>query len=151
MKVYIASDHAGYEYKGEIIKFLEEGGYEVIDCGNEKYDSNDDYPDFIIPLAEKVSKAVDSFGIALGRSGNGEAIAANKVEGVRAAMGFSPQMTKKAREDNDANILCLGADYVDLQTACKAVEIFLKTPFSGIDRHARRIKKIKDYETSKDR
>lgn len=160
MKIYIASDHGGFEYKEEIKKFLVEIGYEVEDMGNTKFDPDDDYPDFVIPLAEKVAfrwvrqahhKQVQgelSFGIVLGRSGNGEAIAANKVKGIRAALCLNGKMAIMAREHNDANILSLGADYVDLETAKKIVEVFLKTPFSNEERHKRRLEDIKKIEAN---
>ena len=111
--------------------------------GNIKLDPEDDYPDFVIPLAEKVSKEPDSFGVVLGRSGNGEAIVANKVKGVRAALCLNEKMAKMAREHNDANILSLGADYIDFETAKNVVEVFLTTPFSNKEKHKRRIEKIK--------
>jgi ribose 5-phosphate isomerase B len=149
MKVYIASDHGGYHYKEEIEKYLKRKGYEIIDMGNKDFDSNDDYPDFVFPLAEKVAKEKGSFGVVLGRSGNGELIAANKVKGIRAVMGCSVKMAKLAREHNDANVLALGADYINLRQALDSVEVFLKTKFSGKERHKRRVRKIADYENSR--
>jgi ribose 5-phosphate isomerase B len=149
MKIYLASDHGGYFYKEEIQKHLEGKGYAVEDVGNLDFVKEDDYPDFVIPLAEKVAKDKKSLGIVLGRSGNGELIAANKVKGARAVMGCSAAMVKKAKEDNDPNILSLGADFLTLQQALDCVEVFLKTSFSKVERHARRVKKITDYESSK--
>lgn len=146
MKIYTASDHGGYQYKEKLKKYLNEQGYEVEDIGAHGLNPDDDYPDFVFPLAERVSKDPGSLGIALGRSGNGEAIAANKIKGIRAALCVNGEMAQKAREHNNANILSLGADYVSLKDAKKVVETFLKTPFSNADRHKRRLEKITRYE-----
>lgn len=148
MKVYIASDHGGYKYKGDLKKYLQGKGYEVEDMGARERDPVDDYPDFVIPLALRVSQSKEVLGIVIGRSGNGEQIAANKVRGIRAALCLNEPMAKKAREDNDANVLALGADFINLETAKKIVEVFLETPFSKEEKHKRRIDKISDYETS---
>jgi len=145
-KIYITSDHGGYQYKEELKVFLKDSGYEVEDMGNKKLDPEDDYPDFVIPLAEKVLKEPDSFGIVLGRSGNGEAIAANKVKGIRAALCLNEKMAKMAREHNDANVLSLGADYIDLETAKKIAEAFIKTSFSNEEKHKRRLVKLEKFE-----
>jgi ribose 5-phosphate isomerase B len=147
MKVYIASDHGGFELKRKLMEYLEGLSYQVEDLGNSKLDSRDDYPDFMIPLAEKVVSK-NGLGIIIGRSGNGEAMAANKVKGARAAVCINETMARKAREDNNANVLSLGADYVDLDQAKKITEAFLKTEFSKADRHVRRIEKISSYESS---
>lgn len=146
-KVYIASDHGGYNLKKVLINYLSEKGYEVTDEGDKTFDSKDDYPDFIIPMAEKVAKE-ESLGIVLGRSGNGEAIAANKVKGIRAAVCLNVEMARKARMDNNANIVSLGADLISQPEALSVVDAFLETPFSEEERHKRRIKKISQYETS---
>ena len=148
MKVYLASDHGGFFYKEEIQKYLEGQGYDVVDCGNDKYDEDDDFTDFVFPLSEKVAKDKGSFGIVLGRSGNGELIAANKVKGIKAVMGCSPKMAEIARKHNDANVLALGADHMNLQQALDAVEVFLKTEPLDNKRYRRRIKKTLDYENS---
>lgn len=146
-KIYIASDHGGYNLKEVLISYLSKKGYEVIDEGNKTFDTNDDYPDFIIPMSEKVVKD-KCVGIVLGRSGNGEAIAANKVKGIRAALCMNVEMARKARMDNDANILSLGADIIAQPEALEVVDAFLETPFSGKERHIRRINKISQYESS---
>lgn len=148
MKVFIGSDHGGYQLKEELKTFLAGKGIEVVDLGAHALDPQDDYPDFVIPVAEKVASDPGSFGIVLGRSGNGEAIAANKGRGIRAALCLSIEMAKKAREHNDANTLSLGADFVDPETAKRIVEAFLTTPFSNEERHKRRIKKITEYESA---
>ncbi len=148
MKIYIASDHGGYYLKEELKNYLSSKGYSVTDMGNSKFDKNDDYTDFIFPLSEKVAKDKGSMGIVLGRSGNGEAIAANKVKGIRAALCLSERHAKKARDNNDANTLCLGADFISSTTAKKIVDTFLKTRFSRAKRHNRRVSKIKKYEST---
>lgn len=146
MKVYIASDHGGFEYKKELKKYLKGKGYEVEDLGAHEFDPKDDYADFVFPLALRVSKKLGSFGVVLGRSGNGEQITANKVKGIRAVLCFNEKMAQKAREHNDANVLSLGADYIELKEAKKIVEIFLSSPYPAEERHARRIGKITSYE-----
>lgn len=148
MKIYIASDHGGFNLKEELKKDLQEAGHEVEDFGNKSYEPEDDYPDFVFPLAEKVAAEPESLGIILGRSGNGEAMAANKVKGVRAALCLSEEMARKAREDNNANVLALGADFVETEKAKKIVGVFINTRFSGEERHQRRVGKITSYETS---
>ncbi len=148
MNIYIASDHGGYELKKKLVSYLQEKGYAIEDMGNKKDDPQDDYPDFILPLAEKVAKEIGATGIILGRSGNGEAIAANKVKGIRAAVCSDVQMAKMAREHNDANILSLGADYVDLKTAKAIADTFLETFFSKDEKHKRRVNKITSYESA---
>jgi len=148
MIVYLASDHAGYWLKESLKEDLRSLGHEVVDIGNNKYDPDDDYPDFVIPLAQKVAEQAGSFGIVIGRSGNGEAIAANKVKGARAAVCLTEEMALLARRDNDANILALGASFVDANHAEKIAAVFLDTPFPEEERHSRRIKKISSYEAS---
>jgi ribose 5-phosphate isomerase B len=147
MRVFIAADHGGYELKEVLKSYLGDKGIKVIDVGNSEYDPNDDYPDFVLPLSEKVSKE-GGVGIVIGMSGNGEQIAANKVEGIRAALCASSKLAKKAREDNHANVLALGADFIDETTAKETVDTFLKTEFSKEERHVRRVKKITSYESS---
>lgn len=149
MKIYIASDHAGYWLKDSLKEDLKSWGHEVEDLGNFEYDPTDDYPDFVIPLAEKVRDNSGSLGIVIGRSGNGEAIAANKVKGVRAAVCLNEGLAKKAREDNNANVLSLGADFIDQYQAEKIVGIFIDTPFPETERHKRRIEMIAKYEASR--
>ncbi len=150
MRIYIGADHGGYQLKEELKAFLTKKGYEIEDLGAHTLDPQDDYPDFVIPTALRVaqSKPGEAMGIVIGRSGNGEAIASNKVKGIRAALCLSEEMAKKAREHNDANMLSLGGDFVDPETAKKIVETFLNTPFSNEERHVRRIQKIKEHESA---
>ena len=144
MTIYLASDHAGFELKNILVEFLRAQGRDVEDIGPAALQPGDDYPDFIKPLAQKVAKNKGSFGIALGGSGEGESIAANRVEGARAAeyYGGNLEVVRLAREHNDANVLSLGARFINTEHAKEAVELFLSTPFSGDERHARRIKKL---------
>jgi ribose 5-phosphate isomerase B len=146
--IYIASDHAGFYLKKALIAYLGVKEYEVDDCGAFEMDEADDYPDFIVPCAKKVAADKDSVGIVIGGSGNGEAIAANKVKGIRAAVynGGSAEIAKLAKLHNNANILSLGARFISEDQAKKAVSEWLETKFEGDERHVRRIKKISDLE-----
>lgn len=148
MKIYIGADHGGYKLKEELKKYLAEFGHEIEDMGAHTLNPQDDYPDFVFPVAEKVAQDPQSIGIVLGRSGVGEAIAANKVKGIRAALVWNEQVAVKAREHSDANILSLGADFIDKETAKRIVKIFLETQFSQEERHRRRIGKISSHESS---
>lgn len=150
MKVYLGTDHAGFELKEKIKAYLNEGHYEVEDCGAFEFDKNDDYPDFISKAAEKVSKYPTSRGIIFGKSGAGECIVANKIKRIRAILGFNMENVKLAREHNDANILSLGSAFTNTELAKELVIIFLQTPFSNEERHIRRINKIKEIETKSD-
>ena len=148
MKVYFASDHAGFEMKEKLKEYLKGEGYEVEGLGDFVYNENDDYPDFISKAALAVAQDPDSKGIILGGSGQGEAIAANKIKGIRAAVyyGGPEDIVKLSREHNDANMLSLGARFLSQEEAQKAVDLWLKTPFSEEERHKRRIEKIKELE-----
>src|SRR3990167_1704705 len=131
--IYLASDHAGFELKEKIEEFLKSKGYEVEDVGPHKLDPTDDYPDFIYPAAKKVSENPGSKGIILGKSGEGEAIVANKVKGIRAVVyyGYQEEMIQLTREHNDANVLSLGAGFVSEEDAKKVVEMWLSTNFTN--------------------
>ena len=146
MKIYLASDHAGFELKEKIKAFLIKKNYTVENVGDFEEDKNDDYPDFIAKAAEKVSEDPSSRGIVFGKSGAGEEIVANKFKNVRAVVGFNKENVKLAREDNDANVLSLGSEFVDESQAFDFVTLFLETPFSNEPRHKRRIKKISNLE-----
>ena len=140
--ICLSGDHAGFKLKEKIKNFLGERNFEVKDFGPLTYDKNDDYPDFVISMARAVKKN-KAFGIIFAGSGEGEAIAVNKLKGIRAGVyhGKNLQVVKATREHNDANILCIGARFVSEPEAKKAVEIFLKTKFLG-GKHKRRIKKF---------
>jgi ribose 5-phosphate isomerase B len=146
MKIYLGADHAGFELKEKIKKYLIEEKYNVVDCGNLVFDKNDDYPDFISRVAENVSVNVESYGIALGKSGAGECIVANKFREIRAILAVNENNVRLAREHNDANVISIGSEIIDLENAKKLINIFLKTPFSADERHIRRINKIKAIE-----
>lgn len=142
--IYIASDHAGFYLKKSLIQYLGVKEYEVEDCGAFKMDESDDYPDFIVPCASKVAGDKDSVGIVIGGSGNGEAIAANKVKGIRAAVfyGSNAEIARLAKLHNNANILSIGARFTSDDEAKKAVAMWLETKFENEQRHVRRIGKI---------
>lgn len=146
--IYIGSDHAGYELKEKLKIFLKELEYEVTDKGAFSLDKDDDYPDFIIPVAMAVASDIDSLGIVLGGSGQGEAISANKIDGIRAIeyYGGDLEIIKLGREHNDANILSIGARFVTEEEAKEAVNLFINTNFSEEKRHIRRINEIKKQE-----
>lgn len=164
MKVYLATDHAGFELKNKVTEFLKTEGYEVEDCGPFSYDKNDDYPDWISRAAKKVSENPDSIGIVFGGSGQGEAIVANKFKNVRCAVFYGPiippiatditgktsddpfEMLRLTREHNNANILSLGVRFINEDEAKNAIKLFLQTKYSGEERHARRIEKISALE-----
>ncbi len=141
MKIYLGSDHAGYELKEKLKIFLGSLGYEVEDKGAFSLNPIDDYPDFITPVAEAVASDVKSMGIVLGGSGEGEAMNANRTEGVRACefYGGNMDVVRVCREHNNANILSLGARFISEEEAKEAVKLFLETKFSGDERHLRRL------------
>jgi len=143
-KIFLGSDHAGFELKEEIKKYLLNLGFEVKDMGAHKLEPKDDYPDFIIPVAKKVAGNPANKGIIFGASGQGEAIAANKIKGVRAALyyGGNMEIIRLSRTHNNANILSLGARFLAKKEAIEAVRLWLKNDFSNEARHIRRIKKI---------
>jgi ribose 5-phosphate isomerase B len=147
--LYLASDHAGFELKKEIVAFLKQQKIRFVDVGPHSYDPEDDYPDFIIPAAQKVAENPQrNKAIILGGSGQGEAIAANKVRGVRAAVfyGGHPDILTLSKEHNDANILSLGARFLSKPEMKRAITKWLSTRFPRHKRHVRRIEKIKKFE-----
>jgi len=146
MKIYLAGDHAGFEYKEQIKESLIKEQYDVIDCGAYIFDVNDDYPDFISKVGENVGKNINSYGIIFGKSGTGECIVANKYKGARAFLGINEKNVKLARAHNDANIISFGSEIVSLQEVKNLTKLFLETPFSKDERHIRRINKIKELE-----
>lgn len=151
MRIHIGTDHAGFELKEYLVECLEDKGYEVIDHGAYEYDSADDYPVFCIDAAEGVvDDEQGALGIVIGGSGNGEQIAANKVEGIRAILAWNDETAALGREHNDANIISVGARQHTNEEVLDMVMTFLETPFSGSERHERRIQMIADYEQSGD-
>ncbi len=150
MRIHIGSDHAGLELKGALVEYLKSKGHEVTDHGPHQYDALDDYPDFCIPAAKATIKDKGSLGIVLGGSGNGEQIAANKVKGVRAALAWSVETAKLAREHNDANVVGIGGRMHTIDECKVIIDAFIETPFTNDERHIRRIKKIAKYEEGDD-
>jgi len=152
MRIHIATDHAGLELSHHLIAELTADGHELVDHGPAAYDPEDDYPAFCLRAAEAVvtdqRSGVEALGIVLGGSGNGEQIAANKVEGVRAALAWNEDTARLAREHNDANVVALGGRQHTVEEATHLVRLFVAEPFSGAERHARRIGKIAAYETT---
>jgi ribose 5-phosphate isomerase B len=150
MRVYVASDHAGFEFKAFLRAYLSERGFDVVDVGAHEYDADDNYPAFCIEAGRRVVADAGSLGVVIGGSGNGEQIAANKVAGVRAALAWNADTARLAREHNDANVVAIGARMHDDWAAAALVEMFLATPFSGAERHARRIAEVTRYEAAPD-
>ena len=146
MRVHIGSDHAGLELKDALVAHLKNAGHDVVDHGPHEYDALDDYPVFCIPAAQAVANENGSFGIVLGGSGNGEQIAANKVKGIRAALVWSVETAKLAREHNDANVIAIGGRMHPIEMCKELIDVFLATPFTNDERHVRRIGLISNFE-----
>ena len=152
MKIFVGTDHAGYVLKDKLVSSLKGAGYEVVDKGAYKYDEEDDYPDFVIPVAEEVSKdPKNAKGIILGGTGEGEAIAANRFPNIRAVVSYGnakpivddeSNIIIRSRQHNNSNILSLGARYFTEESIMEAVNLWLNTPFSEDERHIRRLAKI---------
>jgi ribose 5-phosphate isomerase B len=151
MRVHLGSDHAGLELKEHLLNWLADHGHEAVDHGPFVYDADDDYPVFCLRAADAVAADwqdghTGSLGVVIGGSGNGEAIAANKVKGVRAALVWSEETAVLARQHNDANVISVGGRMHTLEDMTRFIEIFLTTPFTGEARHVRRIALLTDYE-----
>ena len=146
MRVYLGSDHAGFELKAAVLSHLSDAGHEVIDIGPAQYTAGDDYPPYCIETGRRVVADPGSLGVVIGGSGNGEQIAANKVAGVRAALAWNLDTAQLARQHNDANIVSLGARMHDIPTALSFVDAFVSTEFSHDPRHQRRIDLVSAYE-----
>ncbi len=146
MRVYLGSDHAGFELKAAVLSHLSGAGHEVIDIGPAQYTAGDDYPPYCIETGRRVVADPGSLGVVIGGSGNGEQIAANKVDGVRAALAWNLDTAQLARQHNDANIVSLGARMHDIPTALTFVDAFVSTEFSHDPRHQRRIDLVSAYE-----
>ncbi|TVT60082.1 ribose-5-phosphate isomerase [Amycolatopsis rhizosphaerae] len=146
MRVYLGSDHAGFELKNHLVAYLQGQGHEVTDIGPFVYDAADDYPAFCIETARRVVADEGSLGIVLGGSGNGEQIAANKVKGARAALAWKPEIAQLAREHNHAQLIGIGARMHTVEEAEAIVDAFLNTPPSPDERHGRRVQQLLDYE-----
>ena len=143
MKIVLATDHAGFDLKNHVKDYFTKKGYQIEDFGAYKFNSVDDYPDFIMPAARVVGSSKNTFGIIFGGSGQGEAMAANRVKGVRAVVYYDgpKKIIELSRMHNDANILSLGARFLSKEKAIEIIELWLKTPFDG-ERHLKRINKL---------
>jgi ribose 5-phosphate isomerase B len=146
VRVYLGSDHAGFELKNHLVAHLRAQGHEVTDIGPRVYDAADDYPAFCIETARRVVADEGSLGIVVGGSGNGEQIAANKVKGARAGLAWSTETAKLAREHNHAQLIGVGARMHTTEEATEIVETFLATPVSDEERHARRVRQLLEFE-----
>jgi ribose 5-phosphate isomerase B len=146
MRVYLGSDHAGFELKNTVIDHLKQNGHEPVDCGAYEYDPEDDYPAFCIAAAERTIGDPGSLGIVIGGSGNGEQIAANKVPGVRCALGWNTETASLARQHNNAQVIGIGARMNTTEEALAIVDTFVSTPWSNAERHQRRIDILAEYE-----
>jgi ribose 5-phosphate isomerase B len=154
MRVHLGCDHAGLELKGHLLSWLAEHGYDPVDHGPFVYDPEDDYPVFCLRAAEAVAAerrdGLDSLGVVIGGSGNGEQMAANKVPGIRCALVWSDETAALAREHNDAEVVAVGGRMHSVEDMTRFVETFLTTAFSGAERHRRRIGMLRDYEQTRE-
>ena len=154
MRVHLGSDHAGLELKQHLVEWLREHGHQPVDHGPYAYDALDDYPCFCLRAAESVAaeraEGLDSLGVVIGGSGNGEQIAANKVEGIRCALVWSEETAVLAREHNDATMVAVGGRMHPVEDMTRFVEVFLATPFPGEERHVRRIGQLSTYDETKE-
>ncbi|WP_420370241.1 ribose-5-phosphate isomerase [Curtobacterium sp. L1-20] len=152
MRIHLGTDHAGLEFNKTLNAHLTEAGHDVVDHGPTEYDALDDYPSFCINAAHAVVQdqraGVAALGVVFGGSGNGEQIAANKVEGIRAALVWNESTALLARQHNDANVISIGARQHTEEEAIRFVDLFIAEPFSGEERHARRIAQLAEYETT---
>lgn len=150
MRIHIATDHAGLEFSQQLQEHLANNGHEVHDHGPVEYDALDDYPSFCINAALAVARdeaaGVESLGVVFGGSGNGEQMAANKVEGIRAALVWNESTAQLAREHNQANVISIGARQHTVEEAIRFIDLFIETPFPGDERHVRRIAQLGEYE-----
>ena len=150
MRVYLASHHAGFELKHHLADHLRKQGHDVVDVGPAEYDAEDDYPPFCLATGAKVVADPGSLGVVIGGSGNGEQIAANKIEGVRSALVWKVEIAQLARQHNNSNVCSIGARQHTPEEAETFVDTFLATPFSGDARHQRRIDQLAEYERTRE-
>ena len=150
MRIHVATDHAGLAFSQHLQEHLRAQGHEVVDHGPAEYDALDDYPSFCINAALGVARdergGVEALGVVFGGSGNGEQMAANKVEGIRAALVWNESTAVLAREHNNANVISIGARQHEVDEAIRFIELFIATPFTGDERHVRRIGQLGEYE-----
>jgi ribose 5-phosphate isomerase B len=150
MRVYLGSDHAGFELKNHLVEHLQKQGHDVVDVGPHVYDAEDDYPPYCLATGAKVVDDPGSLGVVVGGSGNGEQIAANKIDGVRSALVWKVEIAQLARQHNDSNVCSIGARQHTAEEAVAFVDAFLGTPFSGDPRHQRRIDELSEYERTRE-
>ncbi len=154
MRIYIATDHAGLDFSRHLIEHLTAAGHDVIDHGPQTYDALDDYPSFCINAAQAVvndqAAGIEALGVVFGGSGNGEQMAANKVVGARAALVWSLNTARLAREHNNANVISIGARQHTIDEAIAFIDAFIAEPFPADERHLRRIRQLAEYETTRD-
>ncbi len=149
MVIYIGADHRGFDMKESIKAFLAEGGWSVDDVGAKEKVADDDYVDYAATVGERVSQnPTESRGILICGSGVGVDVTANKYYGVRSVLAMSPDHALASRQDDDTNVLSIGADFVDVGTAKKIVSVWLQTPFSGEERHKRRLNKLAQIDNT---
>jgi len=148
MRVHIGGDHAAYDLQVELVRHLLERGHDVVNHGPDHYDPEDDYPVAVLRAAMGVRSDEGSLGVVLGGSGNGEQIAANKVEGIRCALAWTVETARLAREHNDAQVVSLGGRMVSVDEAKAIVDTFLSTAFSSEERHRRRLEMVARYEST---
>jgi ribose 5-phosphate isomerase B len=150
MRIHIGGDHAAYDLHQALLTHLRDAGHDVVDHGPFSYDAQDDYPVFVLRAAEAVAAEAGSLGVVLGGSGNGEQIAANKVNGIRAALAYSPEIASLARQHNDAQVVSIGARFTPVEDAIAIVDTFVGTNFSDEERHTRRLGMVSAYENTGD-
>lgn len=150
MRIHIGGDHAAFDLQQHLIAHLESAGHDVVNHGPFAYDALDDYPTFVLRAAEAVAADVEALGVVLGGSGNGEQMAANKVDGVRAALCCSVELAQLAREHNNAHIVSIGARFTSDELAAQIVDAFVTTEFTNDERHTRRLGMVTAYETTKE-
>lgn len=146
MRLGLASDHGGFELKGKLAARLRAAGHELLDFGAHQLTADDDYPDFVIPLAQAVAAGKVDRGVAVCGSGVGAAVCANKIKGVRACLIQDPFSARQGVEDDDVNVICLGGRITGPELAWELLDTFLRAEFTGAPRHRRRLEKIKDLE-----
>jgi len=149
MRIHIATDHAAYELKDALVAHLKDAGHEVVDHGAYSYDPDDDYPAFCLAAAQAVADEPGSLGVVLGGSGNGEQMAANLVDGVRCALAWNLETARLTRAHNDANMVSVGGRMHPIDEALAIIDAFIAEPFSGAERHQRRIDQLSAYEAAR--
>lgn len=142
MKIFLASDHRGFEQKQIVFDWLKEAGHQAVDMGNDHFDPDDDFTDFVGLAAQEVARDKNSLGIVFCGSGAGANIMANKTASIRATLAWTPSQVEAAKADDDINVLAMATDFLEIDTTIKLIEVFLETKFKGEERHLRRLGKI---------